>query len=125
MLNIFKKTFPDFNNYFAVKATPNPHILKILIGLGMGLDCSSKVELEIAEKLRIPSEKIIFTSNYTCKEDLLKAAQMKVIINLDDVSLVNNLKEVCNDNNIDFPDFLFFRVNPGIGTTSSETVSNI
>lgn len=125
MLSIFKNTFPEFNNFFAVKATPNPHILKLMLDLGMGLDCSSNVELEIAKKLKVPSDKIIFTSNYTSNEDLLKALKMKVMINLDDSSLVKNLNQVCDENKLNFPEFLFFRVNPGIGKTNSTTKSNI
>lgn len=125
LLTIFKDTFEDFNNYFAVKATPNPKILKIMLDLGMGLDCSSTAELEIAKRLDVSGDKIIFTSNYTSKEDLLLAREMNVQINLDDSSLVKDLKDVCNDNNLSFPEFLFFRVNPGIGTTNSETKSNV
>lgn len=125
LLSIFKTEFPDFVNYFAVKALPNPHILKILLDLGMGLDCSSESELLIAKSLDVPSEKIIFTSNYTSKEDLLLARKMNVMINLDDYSLIEDLKEVCEDNGLDFPEFMFFRVNPGIGKTDSETKSNV
>lgn len=125
LLSIFKTEFPDFMNYFAVKALPNPHILKILLDLGMGLDCSSESELLIAKSLDVPSEKIIFTSNYTSKEDLLLARNMNVMINLDDYSLIEDLKEVCEDNDLDFPEFMFFRVNPGIGKTDSETKSNV
>ena len=85
LLSIFKTEFPDFVNYFAVKALPNPHILKIFLDLGMGLDCSSESELLIAKSLDVPSEKIIFTSNYTSKDDLLLARKMNVMINLDDL----------------------------------------
>ena len=125
LLSIFKTEFPDFVNYFAVKALPNPHILKILLDLGMGLDCSSESELLIAKSLDVPSEKIIFTSNYTSKEDLLLARKMNVMINLDDYSLIDDLKDVCDENGLDFPEFMFFRVNPGIGKTDSETKSNV
>lgn len=125
LLTIFKNTFPDFNNFYAVKALPNPHILKIMLDLGMGLDCSSTAELKIAESLKVPGDKIIFTSNYTSCEDLLLARKMNVIINLDDISLVSDLKNVCEKNELCFPEYLFFRVNPGIGKTDSETDSNI
>lgn len=125
LMSIFKSEFPEFTNYFAVKAQPNPHILKILLDLGMGLDCSSENELLLAQKLDVPSDKIIFTSNYTSKEELLLAKQMNVIINLDDSSLVKDLKDVCDQNNLEFPKFLYFRVNPGIGKTDSETESNV
>ena len=33
--------FPEFREYFAVKALPNPYILKILESEGCGADCSS------------------------------------------------------------------------------------
>ena len=38
---------PGFKEYFAVKATPNPFILKILQEEGCGVDCSSLTELMI------------------------------------------------------------------------------
>lgn len=125
LLSIFKSEFPDFNNFYAVKALPNPHILKIMVDLGMGLDCSSSSELKIAEMLKVPSDKIIMTSNYTSKEDLILARKMNVMINLDDSSLVKDLKDVCDENKLSFPEYLFFRVNPGIGKTNSETKSNV
>jgi len=31
--------FPNFREYFAVKACPNPYILKILASEGIGADC--------------------------------------------------------------------------------------
>ena len=40
---------PDFKEYFAVKALPNPAILKIFKEEGCGLDCSSECELLLAE----------------------------------------------------------------------------
>ena len=41
----------DFRNYFAVKATPNPHLLRILVEEAMGVDCSSGAELEISRRI--------------------------------------------------------------------------
>ena len=96
-----------------------------MLDLGMGLDCSSAAELKIAENLKVSGDKIIFTSNYTSREDLLLARKMNVQINLDDSSLVKDLKEVCDGNKLSFPEYLFFRVNPGIGKTNSETKSNV
>ena len=120
LIDNFKQKF-TFKQFFAVKALPNPHILKILIDEGCGLDCSSSSELKIAKMLKINSENIIFTSNYTSKEDLKFAMEMGVIINLDDYSLIDKLYKI---NNI-FPKKIFFRLNPGIGKTDGETESNI
>ena len=54
-----------FKEYFAVKATPNPYILKIAKEEGFGADCSSLPELELAERVGITGENIMFTSNDT------------------------------------------------------------
>ena len=120
IINEFSKKF-NFSHFFAVKALPNPNILKILIDNGSGLDCSSLTELKIAKSLNIDPNKIIFTSNYTSMEDLRFAYDMGVIINLDDYSLINKLYNIYNK----FPNKIFFRLNPGIGNTNSIVKSNI
>lgn len=112
--------FPNFRQYFAVKALPNPHVLKLLIDNGSYLDCSSIVELKIAKQLGLNGKQIMFTSNYTSKEDLIFAKELNAIINLDDISLIDDLASLG-----EMPELLCFRLNPGIGKTDSETVSNI
>jgi diaminopimelate decarboxylase len=119
-LNKMSSNFPGFRQYFAVKALPNPHILKLLINNGCYLDCSSLTELKIAEDLGLSGEKIMFTSNYTSKEDLQFAKSLNCIINLDDISLIDDLASLGN-----MPELLSLRLNPGIGKTNSETKSNI
>ena len=120
LTSTFCAYFPTFQNYFAVKACPNPHILAVLTksesetSPNMGLDCSSLAELEIARRWNLTTpDNIIFTSNYTSREELLAAVEMGVMLNLDDKSLVRDLGEVCIENNLTFPEFLYFRVNPG------------
>ena len=114
VMNEFNKKF-KFSHFFAVKALPNPNILRILIDNGSGLDCSSLSELKIAKSLNIDANKIIFTSNYTSIDDLRFAIDMGVIINLDDYSHISTLYSI----NKCFPKKIFFRLNPGIGFTSS------
>lgn len=80
--------FSKFRNYFAVKALPNPEILKILAEEGMGADCSSLAELAVAEMAGLPGEQIMFSSNDTLDEEFAYAAQLGAIINFDDLSLV-------------------------------------
>ncbi len=120
-LNAFMSFLPRFKQFFAVKALPNPHILKMLTDLGMGLDCSSVSELKLAQLVGIPGDRIMFTSNYTSFEELKLALDMNVIINLDDISLITKLWSI----NESLPKKLFFRLNPGIGRTDSETKSNV
>ncbi|MCL2218121.1 MAG: diaminopimelate decarboxylase, partial [Defluviitaleaceae bacterium] len=55
--------FPGYKNHFAVKALPNPFIIKILAAQGFGADCSSYPELLLAEAAGILGEDIMLTSN--------------------------------------------------------------
>ncbi len=86
---------PRFKNYFAVKATPTPAVISLLREEGMGLDCSSFSELVLAEKLGVLGEDIMFTSNDTPAKDMQKAHKLGAIINLDDISDIDFLDEVC------------------------------
>ena len=51
-----------FKEYFAIKATPNPSILKILQEEGCGVDTASYVELLMADKLGFSGKEIMFSS---------------------------------------------------------------
>jgi diaminopimelate decarboxylase len=97
-----------FKNYFAVKALPNPFILKILKEEGMGTDCSSLPELLLSEKVGITGENIMFTSNDTPPEEFVKAKALGGIINLDDISHVEALEKSAG-----IPELVCFRYNPG------------
>ncbi len=121
-IQTMSKNFNGFKQYFAVKALPNPNILKLLIENGSFLDCSSSIELEIARNVGLSGEQIMFTSNYTSKKDLIKAREIGAIINLDDISLIDDLASVGSGK---LPELLCFRLNPGIGKTDSETISNV
>ncbi|MDA3956455.1 diaminopimelate decarboxylase [Oceanispirochaeta sp.] len=97
-----------YTNFFAVKALPNPHIIKMLATLGMGADCSSLPELILAEKAGLKGEEIIFTSNDTPMEEYEKALDLGAIINLDDITHLDYLKEGPG-----LPQLICFRYNPG------------
>lgn len=102
-----------YKNYFAVKACPNPYILKILKNRGMGADCSSLPELLLAEKVGLSGEEIMFTSNDTPADEFIKARQLGAIINLDDISHIEYLQKTLSKENISFPELICFRYNPG------------
>ena len=76
--------FPKFREHFAVKACPNPYILKILAEEGCGGDCSSLPELMLCEIAGIKKDKVIFTSNETPASEFKYAFANGNIINLDD-----------------------------------------
>lgn len=67
LLATFRAHFPDFEQFYAVKALPNPAILRILHQEGCGMDCSSTAELHSVKEIGVPGDKVIFTSNFTSK----------------------------------------------------------
>jgi diaminopimelate decarboxylase len=97
-----------FQEYFAVKATPNPFILKILRSEGLGADCSSLPELLLAERAGIVGDSIMFTSNDTPAQEFRKARELGAIINLDDLNHLAYL-----ETHVGLPELLSFRYNPG------------
>lgn len=97
-----------FKEYYAIKAAPNPYLMKILRQEGFGIDCSSIAELELAEKIGMSGEEIMFTSNDTPAYEYQKAVSMGAIINLDDLAHIQYL-----DENIGLPELVCCRYNPG------------
>jgi len=97
-----------FQNFFAVKALPNPHVLSLLKKEGMGADCSSLPELLLAYKSGITGEDIMFSSNDTPAEEYVKARELMGVINLDDISHIPFLEEHAG-----IPEIISFRYNPG------------
>ncbi|MBN1576780.1 MAG: diaminopimelate decarboxylase [Chitinispirillaceae bacterium] len=97
-----------FTEYYAVKAAPNPFLLKMLKDHGAGADCSSLTELLLAEKCNITGEAIMFTSNDTSAEEFRKARELGAVINLDDISHIGYLEKHAG-----LPDLVSQRYNPG------------
>ena len=98
-----------FKEYFAVKATPTPAILKILHEEGCGTDCSSLTELMLADKCGFRGSEIMFSSNDTPAEEFRLAARLGATINLDDFTHIDFLKETIGT----IPETISCRFNPG------------
>ena len=101
---------PGYREYFAVKATPTPAILKLLHSEGCGCDCSSLTELMMAERCGVTGEEIMFSSNNTAPEEFRLAAKLGAVINLDDLTLVDALVQALDGK---LPKKLCCRFNPG------------
>ena len=97
-----------YKEYFAVKATPNPYILKILQEEGCGVDCSSLTELMMSECCGFKGSDIMFSSNVTPEEDMKKAFELGAYINLDDFTHIEFLESLCG-----IPENICCRYNPG------------
>jgi len=109
-----------FREYFAVKATPNPYLLKILQEEGCGADCSSLTELMLSEALDFKGEDIMFSSNATPPEEFKKALELNAIINLDDYTHIDFLNGITG-----IPETICCRYNPGgVFTISNGIMDN-
>ena len=100
---------PGFREYFAVKATPNPYLLKILKDYDMGCDCSSYTELMLAKSCGFDGEHIMFSSNDTPAEEFALADKLGAIINLDDITHIDFLEKTIGK----IPETISCRYNPG------------
>jgi diaminopimelate decarboxylase len=116
LVNAFKWN-PGFKQYFAVKATPNPHIVSLLRDEGSGADCSSTAELVISERVGLTGEEIIFTSNNTTAAEYNYAVELGAIINLDHPNLIDTLVAAAG-----MPETICFRFNPGPERTGNAII---
>ena len=119
-----KKAFSwnkGFKEYFAVKATPNPFLIRILNEYGCGTDCSSMTELMLSEAVGITGHDIMFSSNDTPVEEFKKAAELGAIINLDDITHVEIVEKTLGS----LPKTMSCRYNPGgVFTMSNGIMDN-
>ena len=109
---------PGFKEYFAVKATPTPAILKILHEEGCGTDCSSLTELMMSDRCGIRGSAIMFSSNATPPEEFVLAEQLGAIINLDDYTHIDFLEKTIGY----IPETISCRYNPGGTFAISNTI---
>lgn len=97
-----------FKEYFAVKATPLPGILRIMKEEGCGTDCSSYPELVLSDVCGFKGHEIMFSSNDTPVKDMQEAYKLGSIINLDDFTMIEFLEQVAA-----IPETICCRFNPG------------
>ena len=111
---------PGFKEFFAVKATPNPFLLKILHEEGCGCDCTTYTELLLSEAVGITGHDVVFSSNVTPELDMRKARDMGVYINLDDATYVDFLASMGP-----VPETVCLRYNPGGSFSLGNTIMDM
>lgn len=112
---------PGFKEYFAVKATPNPYLLRILKEEGCGCDCATYTELLLAEAAGFSGKEIMFSSNVTPELDMKTAYDMGVYINLDDATHAEFMERVCGG----VPETVCLRFNPGGSFSLGNTIMDM
>ena len=108
-LSAFRKYYPDFRFFYAIKANNNLAVANILRQEGAGIDAASVNEILLAQKLGLGGSDVMFSGNYLSDEDIRQGLKSGVIFNLDDPELLPRVLKFGT------PEFLSFRVNPGYG----------
>jgi diaminopimelate decarboxylase len=110
------KTAPEIRICYAMKANPNPEILKILEEKGAWIDAVSPREVKEALQAGFPAEKIIYTGTSVSAEDLHQIFNLEgIIINIDAEEQLEMMKEIKHKQ---FPNKMIrvsLRLNPGLG----------
>ena len=108
-LNAFKKYYPNFRFFYAIKANNNLAVANILRQEGAGIDAASINEILLAQKLGLGGENVMFSGNFLSDDDIQQGLKSGVIFNLDDISILPRVLKYGK------PEFLSFRLNPGYG----------
>ncbi|MFC2086549.1 diaminopimelate decarboxylase [Bacteroidota bacterium] len=86
LINSFKEI--DIKICYACKALTNINVLKFFKSLGSGLDTVSIQEVQLGLKAGFQPQDIIFTPNCVNLEEYIQAAELGVIINIDNISIL-------------------------------------
>jgi diaminopimelate decarboxylase len=113
-LAAFHARWPRYRLLYALKANPNPALVRVLAAEGLGADCSSPAEIRIAREAGIPAERMLYTAAYPSDLELDFALRAGVPINLDDPALLPRLLALGT------PSSLSFRINPGPSASGPE-----
>ena len=108
-LNAFKKYYPNFRFFYAIKANNNLAVANILRQEGAGIDAASINEILLAQKLGLGGDNVMFSGNFLSDDDIQQGLKSGVIFNLDDISILPRVLKSGK------PEFLSFRLNPGYG----------
>lgn len=78
-----KRHFKGADLHYAVKANGNPAILKIIKGLGFGVEAVSPGELTLAKSCGFPKSRISFTCASLTEKELVQASKVAGRVHLD------------------------------------------
>lgn len=113
----FRKYYENTQIHYSVKANSNLSIIKIFKELGAGVDCSSPIEIMLAEKAGLDYSNILYTGNYESPDDFRSLRGKDLKLNLDDINSFHRLIKIFTPNRV------AFRINPGIGRGGYEGIT--
>jgi len=115
--NAFASSSVEVDIYYAMKANCHPAIIRLLCGLGFGMDCVSPGEMELALCNGVMADKLLYSANYEGPAELKLAQKRGVKINLDDITSLDRMLKSGT------PEIVSFRMNPGRGKGKFEEIT--
>jgi len=111
LVDAFDKYLDKYQLYYAIKANQNPALVKVMQQAHpeIGIDCSTRGEVNLAEKAGVNIERLVYTGNYESYRDLEYTLEKGLPVNFDDITSYKRCRE------IRIPELASFRVNPGSG----------
>ena len=73
-----RKCLPEVTPYYAIKANPNPKIIKTFVKLGAGFDVASGWEMKHVLSLGASPDRVIFANTIKSTEDIISARRRRV-----------------------------------------------
>ncbi|MFH1381260.1 MAG: type III PLP-dependent enzyme [Candidatus Omnitrophota bacterium] len=74
----FRKCLPEVTPHYAIKANPNPQIIKTFANLGASFDVASAAEMKQVLRFGVSPSKIIFANTIKSPEDIAFAKRRRV-----------------------------------------------
>ena len=96
--------------HYAMKANPNPALLKILLEEGAGVDAVSPFEAQIALDAGVPASQILFTGNNIPLPEIEYCLERGIAINIESLSLLEEFGRAYPGEEVSL------RINPGVGS---------
>ena len=100
---------------YAVKTNFNPHIVKIIIQNGFGIDAVSVEEVKMGILCGANRKNILFTENNSTDEDMHEAVGLGVLLNIGSLSRLQKFGASYPGNSV------CIRFNPNVGAASHAT----
>jgi diaminopimelate decarboxylase/aspartate kinase len=97
--------------FYAMKANPNIDVLRLLVGLGVGVECVSRGEIEhlLNANPRLERSRILFTPNFAARAEYEWALTQGVNVTVDNLYILEHWPEVFAGRE------LLVRVDSGVG----------
>lgn len=104
---------PNYHVHFAIKANANPKILQLISAAGLGADCVSGGEIEMASKTGFAGDKIVYAGVGKSDKEIRTALQLGIhSFNVESTAELEVINELAEEMGVKAK--VSFRINPNV-----------